>query len=174
MSTSWGSSHCQTRFGFRIIRPAARVNAKLVREKRQQHAGHRLGLRQRRAVHAGHQAIGGAQAARARGQSVVPAPDEQRGQRRQTERGMPGFAPTQGHLASALCYVPHALDRLTTGEARKVMMLAKGTTPTQARRMVPAQRTQQWMVGPDVDTSLPPKRKPAEQSKTPRLCLNTS
>jgi betaine reductase len=44
-----------------------------------------------------------------------------------TERGMPGFAPTQGHLASALCYVPHALDRLTTGEARKVMLLAKGS-----------------------------------------------
>jgi hypothetical protein len=44
-----------------------------------------------------------------------------------TERGMPGFAPTQGHLASALCYVPHALDRLTTGDARKVMLLAKGS-----------------------------------------------
>ena len=24
------------------------------------------------------------------------------------QRGMPGFAPTQGHLASALCYLPHA------------------------------------------------------------------
>ncbi len=44
-----------------------------------------------------------------------------------TERGMPGFAPTQGHLASALCYVPHALDRLTTGDAGKVMLLAKGS-----------------------------------------------
>jgi hypothetical protein len=44
-----------------------------------------------------------------------------------TERGMPGYAPTQGHLASALCYTPHALDRLTTGDARKVMMLAKGS-----------------------------------------------
>ena len=44
-----------------------------------------------------------------------------------TERGMPGFAPTQGHLASTLCYVPHALDRLTTGDARKVMLLAKGS-----------------------------------------------
>jgi len=43
------------------------------------------------------------------------------------ERGMPGFAPTQGHLASALCYVPHALDRLTTGDARKVLLLAKGS-----------------------------------------------
>jgi len=43
------------------------------------------------------------------------------------ERGMPGFAPTQGHLASALCYLPHALDRLTTGDAGKVMLLAKGS-----------------------------------------------
>jgi betaine reductase len=44
-----------------------------------------------------------------------------------TERGMPGFAPTQGHLASALCYLPHALDRLTDGEADRVMLLAKGS-----------------------------------------------
>jgi glycine/sarcosine/betaine reductase complex component C subunit beta len=44
-----------------------------------------------------------------------------------TERGMPGFAPTQGHLASALCYVPHALDRLTNGPAGKVMLVAKGS-----------------------------------------------
>ncbi len=43
------------------------------------------------------------------------------------QRGMPGFAPTQGHLASSLCYLPHALDRLTTGEARRVMLLAKGS-----------------------------------------------
>ena len=43
------------------------------------------------------------------------------------DRGMPGFAPTQGHLASALCYMPHALDRLTTGGAGKVMLLAKGS-----------------------------------------------
>ena len=33
------------------------------------------------------------------------------------ERGMPGFAPTQGHLASSLCYLPHAVNRLTTGDA---------------------------------------------------------
>jgi betaine reductase len=43
------------------------------------------------------------------------------------ERGMPGFAPTQGHLASALCYLPHALDRLTAGEARRSVLLAKGS-----------------------------------------------
>ncbi|HEX3623761.1 MAG TPA: glycine/sarcosine/betaine reductase complex component C subunit beta [Acidimicrobiales bacterium] len=43
------------------------------------------------------------------------------------ERGMPGFAPTQGHLASSLCYLPHALDRLTTGDAGRVLLLAKGS-----------------------------------------------
>ncbi|HEX8769465.1 MAG TPA: DUF5940 domain-containing protein, partial [Acidimicrobiales bacterium] len=44
-----------------------------------------------------------------------------------TQRGMPGFAPTQGHLASALCYLPHALDRLTDGDANRIMLLAKGS-----------------------------------------------
>lgn len=44
-----------------------------------------------------------------------------------TERGMPGFAPTQGHLASALCYLPHALRRLTSGSADRVQLLAKGS-----------------------------------------------
>jgi len=43
------------------------------------------------------------------------------------ERGMPGFAPTQGHLASALCYLPHALRRLTTGGAGRVCLVAKGS-----------------------------------------------
>lgn len=43
------------------------------------------------------------------------------------ERGMPGFAPTQGHLASSLCYLPHALDRLTSGDALRAMLLAKGS-----------------------------------------------
>ncbi len=44
-----------------------------------------------------------------------------------TERGMPGFSPTQGHLASSLCYLPHAVDRLTTGPANRVMLIAKGS-----------------------------------------------
>ncbi len=44
-----------------------------------------------------------------------------------TERGMPGFAPTQGHLASALCYLPHAVRRLTSGEAGRVCLVAKGS-----------------------------------------------
>ncbi|MGH3512471.1 MAG: glycine/sarcosine/betaine reductase complex component C subunit beta [Pseudonocardiaceae bacterium] len=43
------------------------------------------------------------------------------------QRGMPGYAPTQGHLASAVCYLPHALTRLTTGPADRVLLLAKGS-----------------------------------------------
>ncbi|HWC12042.1 MAG TPA: DUF5940 domain-containing protein, partial [Acidimicrobiales bacterium] len=43
------------------------------------------------------------------------------------ERGMPGFAPTQGHLASALCYLPHALQRLTEGQVGRVSLVAKGS-----------------------------------------------
>ncbi len=42
-------------------------------------------------------------------------------------RGMPGYAPTQGHLASSLCYLPHAVERLTTGSAERVMLIAKGS-----------------------------------------------
>lgn len=44
-----------------------------------------------------------------------------------SERGMPGFAPTQGHIASALCYVPHALRRLTDGPAQRVQLIGKGS-----------------------------------------------
>jgi betaine reductase len=44
-----------------------------------------------------------------------------------SEHGMPGYAPTQGHLASAVCYLPHALRRLTTGSASRVLLLAKGS-----------------------------------------------
>jgi betaine reductase len=44
-----------------------------------------------------------------------------------TARGMPGYSPTQGHLASSLCYLPHAVDRLTTGGANRVMLIAKGS-----------------------------------------------
>jgi glycine/sarcosine/betaine reductase complex component C subunit beta len=43
------------------------------------------------------------------------------------ERGMPGYAPTQGHIASAICYLPHALRRLRAGSANKVLLLAKGS-----------------------------------------------
>jgi betaine reductase len=43
------------------------------------------------------------------------------------QHGMPGYAPTQGHLASSLCYLPHAVERLTSGNAERVMLIAKGS-----------------------------------------------
>jgi betaine reductase len=41
--------------------------------------------------------------------------------------GLPGFSPTQGHIASAVPWLPHALDRLADGELRSTMLMAKGS-----------------------------------------------
>ncbi len=41
--------------------------------------------------------------------------------------GLPGFAPTQGHIASAVPWLPHALERLRSGEIRSTMLMAKGS-----------------------------------------------
>ena len=41
--------------------------------------------------------------------------------------GLPGFAPTQGHIASAVPWLPHALERLASGEIRSTMLMAKGS-----------------------------------------------
>jgi len=41
--------------------------------------------------------------------------------------GMPGFAPTQGHVASAVPFLAHAVDGLTQGTMQRVMFLAKGS-----------------------------------------------
>lgn len=43
------------------------------------------------------------------------------------EHGLPGFAPTQGHIASAVPWLPHALDRLRSGELQTTMLIAKGS-----------------------------------------------
>ncbi|HWO72263.1 MAG TPA: glycine/sarcosine/betaine reductase complex component C subunit beta [Dehalococcoidia bacterium] len=43
------------------------------------------------------------------------------------EHGMPGFSPTQGHVASAVPYLGHALDALRRREMRYAMFLAKGS-----------------------------------------------
>jgi len=43
------------------------------------------------------------------------------------EHGMPGFSPTQGHVASAIPYLAHALDCLRAGDYRYAMFLAKGS-----------------------------------------------
>jgi glycine/sarcosine/betaine reductase complex component C subunit beta len=44
-----------------------------------------------------------------------------------TRHGMPGFSPTQGHVASAIPFMGHALDALRDGEYRYAMFLAKGS-----------------------------------------------
>jgi hypothetical protein len=41
--------------------------------------------------------------------------------------GMPGFAPTQGHFASAVPWLPHALGRMATGDLHRTMLIAKGS-----------------------------------------------
>ncbi|PKB80933.1 MAG: glycine reductase [SAR202 cluster bacterium Io17-Chloro-G9] len=41
--------------------------------------------------------------------------------------GMPGFSPTQGHIASAVPFLGHAWDRLVAGEMQRSLFLAKGS-----------------------------------------------
>jgi betaine reductase len=43
------------------------------------------------------------------------------------EHGMPGFAPTQGHIASAVPWLPHALTRMASGDLHRTMLIAKGS-----------------------------------------------
>ena len=42
-------------------------------------------------------------------------------------RGMIGYAPTQGHIPSAVVYLGHALDALKTGKISNTMFIAKGS-----------------------------------------------
>jgi glycine/sarcosine/betaine reductase complex component C subunit beta len=44
-----------------------------------------------------------------------------------TRHGLPGFSPTQGHIASAIPYLARGLDGLRDGTMRRVMLLAKGS-----------------------------------------------
>jgi len=43
------------------------------------------------------------------------------------QHGMPGFAPTQGHIASAIPFLPHAIEEVSNGNMTRVMFLAKGS-----------------------------------------------
>jgi hypothetical protein len=43
------------------------------------------------------------------------------------EKGLPGFAPTQGHIASALAYIPHAVQGLTQGQFRNCFLFARAS-----------------------------------------------
>ncbi|HVO96163.1 MAG TPA: glycine/sarcosine/betaine reductase complex component C subunit beta [Terriglobales bacterium] len=42
-------------------------------------------------------------------------------------RGMPGYAPTQGHIPSAIVYLGHAVEALRSGAIRSVLLMAKGS-----------------------------------------------
>ncbi|HEU4341783.1 MAG TPA: glycine/sarcosine/betaine reductase complex component C subunit beta [Candidatus Binatia bacterium] len=42
-------------------------------------------------------------------------------------RGMIGYAPTQGHIPSAIAYLGHALNTLKKGEIRNAMFISKGS-----------------------------------------------
>ncbi len=41
--------------------------------------------------------------------------------------GLPGYAPTQGHIASAVCYLGHALRAMRAGEMKRALFMAKGS-----------------------------------------------
>jgi len=41
--------------------------------------------------------------------------------------GMPGFSPTQGHIASAIPFLAHAQKKMASGEMSSAMFLAKGS-----------------------------------------------
>jgi betaine reductase len=41
--------------------------------------------------------------------------------------GMPGYAPTQGHIASAVCYLAHAVRAMRAGTMRRALFMAKGS-----------------------------------------------
>jgi hypothetical protein len=42
-------------------------------------------------------------------------------------RGVPGFAPTQGHVASAACFVPHAVEMLRAHTIERALFVAKAS-----------------------------------------------
>jgi betaine reductase len=44
-----------------------------------------------------------------------------------TTHGLPGFSPTQGHIASAIPFLGHALDGLINGALQRTLFLAKGS-----------------------------------------------
>ncbi len=43
------------------------------------------------------------------------------------ERGMPGFAPTQGHIPAGVPYLGHALEAMRSGRLDRAMIVAKGS-----------------------------------------------
>jgi len=43
------------------------------------------------------------------------------------ERGMPGYAPTQGHVPSAVPFLGHAIEAMKNGNMKRAMFVAKGS-----------------------------------------------
>jgi betaine reductase len=43
------------------------------------------------------------------------------------QKGVPGFAPTQGQIASALAYLPHAVEGLTRGRFNRCFLFARAS-----------------------------------------------
>lgn len=43
------------------------------------------------------------------------------------KHGMPGFAPTQGHIPSGVPYIGHARDAMLNGDIQRVMIVGKGS-----------------------------------------------
>jgi betaine reductase len=43
------------------------------------------------------------------------------------QRGLPGFAPTQGHIPAGVPYLGHAREAMQRGELRRIMVVAKGS-----------------------------------------------
>jgi betaine reductase len=44
-----------------------------------------------------------------------------------SEHGMPGYSPTQGHIASGVPYLGHARAAMLAGKQQRVMVIAKGS-----------------------------------------------
>jgi len=63
----------------------------------------------------------------ARRAPVVDSDNYRRAHEHVLEHGLPGFSPTQGHIASAIPFLGHALDGLREGPLRRVLLLAKGS-----------------------------------------------
>ncbi|MDL2259864.1 DUF5940 domain-containing protein [Deltaproteobacteria bacterium OttesenSCG-928-K17] len=43
------------------------------------------------------------------------------------DKGLPGFAPTQGHIPSGVPYMGHALEAMKAGKMKRVMVIGKGS-----------------------------------------------
>jgi betaine reductase len=43
------------------------------------------------------------------------------------KQGMPGFSPTQGHIASAVPVLGHSIKKIIKGDMKNTMFLAKGS-----------------------------------------------